>query len=200
MASQIVTSLQTIVSRETSPLDSVVVTVGSFHGGAKHNVIPDDVHLQLTIRSYSDESRERTLAAIRRIVEGQAMAAGLPEELYPEVVLMDQNTPALYNDPKLVNRLADAMANWIGKGNVIAVDPVMGGEDFGRYGRTEHKVPISIFWLGAVDPKKILQSKENGTPLPSLHSSLFAPLPGPTIRTGVTGMAAVVLDLAPPPR
>ncbi len=198
LASRIVTSLQTIVSRETSPLDSVVVTVGSIHGGTKHNVIPDEVHLQLTIRTYSDKSRTSTIAAIRRIVEGQALAAGLPKDLYPEAVLMDQYTPALYNDPELAGRLAGTLTNWIGEGNVVAVDPVMGGEDFGRYGRTEHEVPINLFWLGAVEPDKWRQSQEQGTALPSLHSSLFAPLPEPTIRTGVIGMAAVVLDLAPP--
>ncbi len=200
LAGQIVTALQTIVSRETSPLDSVVVTVGSIHGGSKHNIIPDEVHLQLTIRSYSDESRDRTIASIRRIVEGQAISAGMPKELYPEVILTDEYTPALYNDPELAERLAGALTNWLGNDNVVLVDPVMGGEDFGRYGRTEHKVPISIFWLGAVDPEKWRLSKEQGTALPSLHSSLFAPLPGPTIRTGVTSMAAVVLDLAASPR
>ncbi len=197
LASQIVNSLQTIVSRETSPLDSVVVTVGAIHGGTKHNIIPNEVHLQLTIRSYSDESRDRTIGAIRRIVKGQAIAAGLPEELYPEAILADEYTPALYNDPDLANRLANSLKNWIGPDNVVKTDPVMGGEDFGRYGRTEHKVPISIFWLGAVDPEKWQNSHDAGVPLPSLHSSLFAPLPEPTIRTGVTGMAAVVLELAP---
>ena len=114
----------------------MVVTVGSIHGGTKHNIIPDEVHLQLTVRSYSDESRDKTLAAIKRIVLGQAIAAGLPEELYPQVVLADEYTPALYNDPQLAERLAGTLKIWLGDSAIIQGEPSMAGEDFGRYGRT----------------------------------------------------------------
>ncbi len=195
LASQLVLSLQNIVSRETSPLEPVVVTVGSIHGGTKHNIIPNEANLQLTVRTYSDESRDRTIRAIQRIAKGVAITAGLPKELYPEVKLSDEYTPSLYNDPELVERLTATMKEWLGNEKVVSTKPVMAGEDFGRYGRTEEKVPISLFWLGGVAPQEWEQSLVSDTPLPSLHSPLFAPLPEPTIKTGVKGMVAVALEL-----
>lgn len=194
LAAQIVLALQTIVSREIHPLDPAVVTVGSIHGGTKHNIIPDDVHLQLTLRSYSDEVREKLIASIKRIVKGQAMAAGLSEEKHPMVKVKDEYTPAAYNDPKLVAKVNGVFEKWFGKDVLIERKPTMGGEDFGRYGRTEHKIPVYMFRLGGVSSSVMKRAQALGQPLPSLHSAKFAPDTA-CIRTGVTAMSAAVLEL-----
>ncbi|PHR93190.1 MAG: peptidase M20 [Robiginitomaculum sp.] len=194
LAAQIVTSLQTIVSRETSPLDAAVVTVGSIHGGTKHNIISDEVRLQLTLRSYTDEVRANTIASIKRIVDGLGRAYGLPEDKLPAVKVKDEYTPALYNNPDLAERMNPVISNAIGV-EVQTLSPVMGGEDFGQYGRVEPKIPGLLFVLGAVAPQTIKDAKEAGTNLPSLHSPFFAPDPEPTIETGVKAMTAVALDL-----
>jgi hippurate hydrolase len=197
LAAQTVLALQTIVSREVAPGEPAVVTVGSIHGGTKHNIISDEVKLQLTLRSYSDEVRAQTIAAIKRITHGLAEAAGLPEDRMPIVTLLEQEfTPATFNDPALTRRLAAAFRNWFGEANVRPAKPVMGGEDFSEYGRTTDKIPICMFWLGAVKPELIAESERTGKSLPTLHSSEFAPLPEPTIKTGVTAMTAAVLELA----
>ncbi len=195
LAAQTIMALQTIVSREIAPIEPAVVTVGSIHGGTKHNIIPDEVRLQLTLRSYSDAVREQTIAAIRRITRGLAIAAGIPEDRMPVVTVADEYTPATYNDPELTLKLAEVFKEVLGADNVIHHEPVMGGEDFGRYGRVEPKIPISIFWLGTVDPQKFEESRKSGTPLPSLHSSLYAPVPEPTIKTGIKAMTSAVLSL-----
>ncbi len=195
LAAQIILNLQTIVSREISPLEPAVVTVGSIHGGTKHNIIPDEVKLQLTLRSYSDEVRQKTIEAIQRICRGVAKGAGISENKLPKIAIRNEYTPATYNDPNLTRRTAQVFMAILGEENVLETGPVMAGEDFGRYGREEPKIPISIFWLGAIDPKKVEESKKTGKGLPSLHSALFAPLPEPAIKTGVKAMTAVVLDL-----
>lgn len=195
IAAQIVLALQTIVSREIKPIEPAVVTVGSIHGGTKHNIISDEVDLQLTLRSYSDKVRNQTIAAIKRISKGIALAAGVPEDRLPTFTVREGFTPATYNNPELTRRTAKAMRLALGDENVLQTEPVMGGEDFGRYGRVEPEIPICIFWLGTVDPKNL----QKGTPLPSLHSSLFAPVPEPTIKTGVIAMSAAVLNLLATP-
>ena len=195
LAAQIVLALQTIDSREIHPLEPVVVTVGSIHGGSKHNIIPNSVKLQLTVRSFTEDVRQKTLAAIKRIARGQAIAAGLPEGLMPEVKEADHYTPVVVNDPALTRRLNDVFRGIFGAERVVERPPTMGGEDFSRYGRTEHKVPICMFSLGAVDAKKVKGAKERGELLPSLHSPFFAPEREPTIKAGVTAMSAAVLDL-----
>src|SRR5206468_281271 len=134
LAAQIVLALQTIVSREVQPGEPAVVTVGSIHGGNKHNIIPDEVRLQLTVRSYTDEVRQQTIEAIKRIVRGHALAAGLPEDHLPEVKLEDDFTAATYNDPALREKLAGVFKRLFGDSNVIKKKPTMGGEDFGEYG------------------------------------------------------------------
>src|SRR5438132_839987 len=182
LAAQIVLALQTNVSREVAPGEPAVVTVGSIHGGSKHNIIPDEVQLQLTLRSYTDEVRAQTIAAIKRITRGLAEAAGLPEDHMPIVTLREQEfTPSTYNDPALTRRLAAVFKNWFSEANVRPMKPVMGGEDFSEYGRTKDKIPICLFWLGAVKPERVAESEKTGKPLPSLHSSQFAPEPEPTI-------------------
>jgi hippurate hydrolase len=195
LAAQIVLALQTIVSREIAPGEPAVVTVGSIHGGSKHNIIPDEVHLQLTLRSYTEEVRQQTIAAIRRITHGLAIAAGVPEDRMPIVDLNDDFTPATYNDPELTRRLAGVFRNWLGRDMVVRKKPVMGGEDFSEYGRTEHKIPICMFTVGAVSEAAMKESARTEKSLPSLHSPIFAPAPEPTIKTGVTAMTAAVLEL-----
>jgi len=195
VAAQVILALQTIVSREDSPLDPVVVTVGSIHGGTKHNIIPDEVDLQLTVRAYKEEVRKRVLASIERITKGMAMAAGIPDDRAPIVKFSDtQFTTALYNDPQLTERLATAFTKALGQDNVVKLQPVMMSEDFGSLS-LDQKIPAVQFTLGAVDPAKVKLSKETGTSLPSLHSALFAPLPEPALRTGIKAMASAVLDL-----
>jgi len=195
IASQIVMALQTIVSREDSPLDPAVVTVGSIHGGTKRNIIPDEVTLQLTIRTYREEVRQHILASIERIARGTAMAAGVPEDRAPIMKVIDgENAPSLYNDPKLTERVAAAIGRTIGTNNVIRVSPLMASEDFGNLS-LDHQIPALMFWLGAVDPVKVEASRKSGRPLPSLHSSLFQPLPEPTLRTGIKAMTTAVLEL-----
>jgi len=195
LASEIVLALQTIVSREIEPGEPAVVTVGSIHGGSKHNIIPDEVHLQLTLRSYTDAVRQQTIAAVKRITRGLAVAAGMPEDRMPIVTLEDDFTPATFNDPELTLRLAGVFKSWLGSDKVVRKKPVMGGEDFSEYGRTEHKIPICIFMVGAVSPEVVAESARTGKSLPSLHSPLFAPVPEPTLKTGVTAMTAAVLEL-----
>jgi amidohydrolase len=195
LASQVILALQTIISRENSPLDPAVVTVGSIHGGTRYNIIPDEVNLQLTVRAYKEEVRQKLLASIERITKGTAIAAGIPADRAPIVKVSESEvTAATYNDPALTERLASVFVKVLGAENVVKMNPIMGSEDFG-YLSLDQKIPSAMFWLGAVDPAKVKQSKETGAPLPSLHSALFAPLPEPTLRTGVKAMTSVVLEL-----
>ena len=196
LAARIVVALQTIVSRETRPVEPAVVTVGSIHGGTKSNVIPDEVKLQLTLRSYSPNVRAHTIEAIKRICRGEAIAAGMPDDRMPIVtVVEDEFTPATFNDPALTRRVRGAIVDWLGADAVKTIDPEMGGEDFSQFGLTTDKIPICLFRLGAVAPEKVEESQRTGVPLPSLHSSKFAPVPEPTIKTCITAMTATALTL-----
>src|ERR1041384_1024622 len=195
VAAQVILALQTIVSRENSPLDPAVVTVGSIHGGAKSNIIPDEVKMLLTVRSYKEEVRQHILASIERITKNIAAAAGIPEDRAPIVKVSEtEMTPALYNDPQLTERVAKTLQKTLGADNVVQIAPIMASEDFGRYS-LDRQIPSLLFNLGAVEPAKVAASKQSGKPLPSLHSSLFAPVPEPTLRTGVKAMTAAVLEL-----
>jgi hippurate hydrolase len=195
LAAQYVLALQTIVSREKSPLEPAVVTVGSIHGGAKHNVIPDEVRLQLTVRTFDEAVRRTVLAALERIVRGLAEAAGVPADRAPTVTVDPREfTPATYNDPELTRRLVGALRPELGAQNVVPVPPVMGGEDFGLYG-DGRKIPIALLWLGAADPAMLERRRAQGKPPPPLHSARFAPHAEPAIRTGVKALTAAVLDL-----
>ncbi len=196
LAAEMINSWQTIASREDNPLDPIVVTVGSIHGGTKHNIIPDEVKMQLTVRTYKADVRDRVLAAIDRIAKGCAVAAGIPPERAPIVtVRKDEFTPATYNNPDLTKRLVPVWKRALGNENVEIVDPTMGGEDFSEYSLPDHSIPAVDFHVGAVDPAKIAEYKQAGKELPSLHSSKFAPVPEPTIRAGVIGMTSAVLEL-----
>ena len=196
IAAQTILALQTIDSREIDPLQPVVVTVGSIHGGTKHNIIPDEVTMQLTVRSYTDEVRDKTLKAIERIVKHTAHAAGVPDDRLPTVTVKDEFTPATYNTPELVDRVVHVLKRAVGEANVVKREPVMGGEDFSRYGREEPKIPIFMYRLGSVPPARVAEAKKpGGKPLPSLHSPFYLPEPRATIRTGVTTMTATAIDL-----
>jgi hippurate hydrolase len=196
LAAEIINAWQTIVSRENNPLDPIVVTVGSIHGGTKHNIIPDEVKMQVTVRTYKSKVRERVLADIDRIAKGCAAAAGIPADLAPIVsVSKDFVTAGMYNNPELTKRLVAVWKKSLGEQNVEIADAVMGGEDFSEYSLPDHSIPAVNFHFGAVDPAKIAESKETGKELPTLHSSKFAPVPEPTIRTGIIGMTTAVLEL-----
>jgi amidohydrolase len=196
LAAEYILAIQTIVSREISPFDPAVVTVGSIHGGTKHNIIPDEVRLQLTVRTYKEEVRQHILASLERIARGVALAGGVPEDRAPIVKASETEvTPAMYNDPALAARVAAAMKKALGPENVVETPPVMGSEDFGAFGLEDRKIPTFMFGVGAIDAARLAAMKQSGTPVPSLHSSLFWPTPEPTIRTAVKAMTAAVLDL-----
>ncbi len=188
-AAYLIVDLQTIVSREVNPMDSAVVTVGSIHGGTKHNIIGSDCHLQLTVRSYKDEVRERVLSAIRRKAFAAAKSVGAPDP----TVTANEGTPALFNDEALVARVVPVFERVLGTENVVEVDPVMGGEDFSRYGRAG--VPIFLFRLGSVDSGRLAGYTSKGEPPPSLHSGLYYPDAEKTLSTGVVAMASAALEV-----
>jgi hippurate hydrolase len=188
-AAELVLSLQTIVSREVKPIEPAVVTVGAIHGGSKHNIIGDSCHLQLTVRSYTDEVRTQILEAVQRKAKAVAMSNRAPE---PEIVI-SEGTPALFNDEKLSARMAKPLKAVVGEQNFVEREPSMGGEDFGRFGRAG--VPILMFALGSVDAKRLERYQQLGQSPPSLHSSQYYPDTDETLVTGVTAMTAAVLEL-----
>jgi len=192
IAARIVLDLQTLVSRETDPLDSAVVTVGSIHGGSKHNIIPPEVKMQLTVRSFKDSVRKNLLDGIERIAKAAAQAAKAPEP----VIKIEQAefTPSLHNDAELTKRAVVTMGKAIGEKNVLARPAKMGGEDFSRFSR-DGGSPIFLFFLGTADPGKVEESNKSGIALPSLHSDKYYPVPAPSIQTGVKTLSAVALDL-----
>jgi amidohydrolase len=195
LASEFVVALQTIVSRSIPPDQPAVVTVGDIHGGTKRNIIPDEVKMELTTRCYSEAVRQTIISGVERTAKGIAIAGGVPEDRMPIVkVLEDESTPATINDVELAARLRKIFVAKLGAENVVDKQPIMGSEDFGIFS-LDHKIPAVIFWLGAYDPKKVAESERSGVALPSPHSPFFAPLPEPTLRTGVTAMtdAAVAL-------
>jgi amidohydrolase len=195
MASEFVVALQTIVSRSIPPDQPAVVTVGEIHGGTKRNIIPDEVKMELTTRCYSEAVRQTIISGVDRTAKGIAIAGGVPEDRMPIVkVLDDESTPATINDVELSARLRKIFVAKLGAENVIDRQAIMGSEDFGIFSM-DHKIPAVIFWLGAYDPKKIAESERTGVALPSPHSPFFAPLPEPTLRTGVTVMTDAALAL-----
>jgi len=189
-ASMIVMELQTIVSRNLKPTESAVVTVGAIKGGIKHNIIPDEVTLKLTVRSYSEEVRQMIHKRIKEISRGVAIAAGLSEDKMPKVVIPDSFTPANYNDPDLVDKMIASAGTAIGKENVIYAEPQMVGEDFSRYGQTADKVPTVLFWLGTVPDERMKSGN-----LPGLHSPFYYPEPKKSIESGVSVVSQSLLDL-----
>ena len=197
LASRIVGALQTLVSREISPLDSAVVTVGSFHAGAKHNIISDEAKLQLTVRSYTDEVRNHLLDGIARVAKGEAIAAGMPEDRMPVVTVQrDEYTPATYNTPEFTEEMAAYLKTQFGDKRVTAMPPVMGGEDFGRFSRDDHKdVKGLIIWVGGVPHAEYEAAKKEGRSLPSLHSPFWAPEADTVISTATEALTGMAMKL-----
>lgn len=195
LAARIISDLQTLVSRELSPLEPGVITVGSIHGGTKRNIIPDTVKLELTVRSYSEEVRQQLLEGISRIAKAEALGYGLPDNLLPEITYGEYYTPAVYNTPELNRRMLPVLRQVFGDDAVVEISPVMGGEDFAHYGREEPRIPSHMFVLGAVAPAEFKRAAEGGMALPSLHSPFFSPEPEQTIATGVKAMTAMVTEL-----
>jgi hippurate hydrolase len=190
IAARTVLTLQTIVSRENRPLDPVVITVGSIHGGTKHNIIPDEVRLQLTVRSYKPEVRKRILGAIERVAKGEALASGAPKEPSFKVT---PNANALYNDPALTGRLVSKLRNVLGAESVVEQEPRMVSEDFAELGLAG--IPSTDVWVGAVDPATLLASERGEGPSPSLHSALWAPAYNPTLKTAIKVETTELLEL-----
>jgi hippurate hydrolase len=191
IAARTVLAIQTLVSREKDPLEPAVVTVGSIHGGTKYNIIPDEVRLQLTVRSFKPEVRKLLLDGIERIAKAEAAAARAPKE--PEIKFSEHQDPT-YNDPEVTKRLAAALAKQLGAGNVGEARPEMVAEDFGEFGKAAG-VPSVLLRVGAVEPAKLDAAVKAGTPLPSLHSSGFAPDRERTIKTAATALTVSALEL-----
>jgi hippurate hydrolase len=195
MAAEFIMQLQTIVSRQEDPSNPTVLTVGDIHGGTRRNIIPTDVKMELTTRSYSEEAREIVLEGIRRTAKGVAVANGLPDNLVPIVtVLEDESAPLLYNDLQLSARAKALLIKSLGADNVFDQEPAMPSEDFGVFGM-DRKIPLFMFWLNAMDPAKLAAAQAEGKALPGPHNSRFEPSPGPTLRTGVTAMASLAIGL-----
>lgn len=195
MASKLVMELQTIVSREISPLDAAVITVGSIHGGSKGNIIPGEVKLELTVRSFKDEVQKKLIDRIKQTCDGVALSSGLEKELYPVVTTRDEYTPAVYNDPLLAEKIGANFTTLLGKDNVIKLPPEMYSEDFGRYGREKTPVPILMYSLGVVKDADMLASQKGEKTLPSIHSSSFFPDTEKSIKTGILSMSSAILTL-----
>jgi len=192
LAARIILDLQTLVSREVNPLDPAVVTVGSIHGGTKHNIIPSEVKLQLTVRTIKDDVRKQVLSGIERLAKAAAIGANAPE---PEILIRNNEfTPALSNDPQLTQRLRKVWEDKLGKEFVSVCEQVMWGEDFGRYGKAG--IPSCMFFLGTASKKKYEASLINkNASLPSLHSEYYHPDMPVSLETGINATVSAVLDL-----
>jgi amidohydrolase len=196
MAGEFIVQLQTIVSRQENPREPSVVTIGDIHGGTKRNIIPYEVKMEITARTFSDKSRQIVVDGIRRTAQGVALSAGVPDNLAPVVTVLDaESTPVMYNDPALAARVKGTLVNTLGASNVFDDGPAMASEDFGVFGLEGHKIPTVMFGLGAMDPAKFAAAQAEGKSLPGPHTSLFQPSPEPTLRTGVTAMSAVAIAL-----
>ena len=193
IGARIVTTLQTLVARETTPGDFAVVTVGTFHAGTKNNIIPDEAKLQLTVRSYKTEVRKKLLAGIERIAKAEAEAAGADKMPLIERV---EGADAVYNDPELAKKVMAAVSARLGQSNVKQTPPITASEDFSEYGRDG--VPLFMMWVGAIEPGKFKAAKQSGERLPSLHSSIFAPDREPTLKTAILAESSMVLSLLGP--
>jgi hippurate hydrolase len=194
MAAKAVVSFQTLVSREENPFEPAVVTVGSFHAGTRHNIIPDEARLQLTLRSYTPEVRKALIDGVTRIAKAEALAARAPKE---PLIKIDEGPQAVFNEPAFTARLNETLTKELGEKSVVEVQPVMGAEDFSEYSR-QGGFPSCMLWLGSVEQSKVDASKSGGPPVPSTHSALYAPDREKTLRTGVRALTSVALELLKP--
>ena len=195
MAAEFIMQIQTIASRQVDPRDAAVVTVGDIHGGARRNIIPEEVKMELTVRAFSEKSRETALAGIRHAAQGVAVSAGVPEDRGLIITVLNQFAPITVNNGPLTVRVKSALVRTLGAEHVSDDPPGMPSEDFGLLGLEGHRIPTVMFWLGAMDPAKFAKAKAAGQELPGPHNSHFEPLPEPTLRTGVNAMASVAISL-----
>jgi len=194
IAARLVVGLQTIVSRETNPLDAAVVTVGSFHGGTAANIIPDQVKLQITVRSLDPKVHKHLLDAIAREAKGEALAANAPKD---PLIVTKSSTDAVFNDPALTQRMVTAVRAALGNDKVVEMPAQMGGEDFSQFGLAG--VHAVLLHVGAVDAAKLEASHKSGVPLPDVHSPLWAPEREPTIKAAIGAETAILMDLLKTP-
>jgi metal-dependent amidase/aminoacylase/carboxypeptidase family protein len=190
IAAQIILALQTIVSREVPPAEFAVITVGSVHGGIKHNAIPDSVDLQVNIRYFKPEIRDLLLASVGRVCTGIAMASGLPESLMPSVTVLNESVMPMWNDPGFTKRVAGALEEGLGKENVLRIGKLTGSEDFGVFGMADPPVPLCYFRIGTEIPGK----NDTAEKKTYLHSSRFAPSPKGALPLGVRAMTIAILE------
>jgi len=191
LAAQMILAWQTIVSREVDPSEPAVVTVGAIHGGTISNVIGEEVKLNLTIRAYPDDLREAMIASVKRMAEGIAQAAGLPEDRMP-LVTVRSDTPALSNDPTLTARVIEALK---GQANRLELSRVTSSEDFAYYGQVEPKIPTMYYGFGVYEMNTFFKARKEGRILPGPHSPDYAPVPQPTIKSAVKITGTALLDL-----
>jgi amidohydrolase len=195
LASKLVLEFQTIISREISPQEPAIITVGSIQGGSGANIVPEEVKLSLSIRSFNDEVQKQLIEKIKRRCEGMAFASGLDKERYPVVTIRDEHTPSQYNDPALTERIFNHFKGVIGAENVVKVTPLMFGEDFGWFGRSVPKIPILMYSLGSVSSAAISESANDQLSLPSTHSPKYIPDLSKTLKTGVLTMSSALVSL-----
>jgi hippurate hydrolase len=190
MSARVVMALQTLVSRENNPADPVVITVGSINGGTQANIVPDQVKLQLTVRTFRPEVRKRVLASIAREVKGEAIAAGAPKEPLVEI---KPGADSVYNDPELTARAVAAVQGAIGAQNVTEMPAKMTSEDFANYGQAG--VKAVLLHVGAVEPARLAAARQAGKYPPGTHSPQWAPDFKPTVRSFISAETAILLDL-----
>ncbi len=195
LSARIINAFQTIISREISPQETAVLSVGSIHGGSKHNIIPNEVKMQLTVRTYSDEVRETIIRRMKEISKGIAVSAGLGADKYPVVTVRNESTAAVINNAKLAENMENTFVELLGRNNVLKVPAVMTGEDFAMYGKTKENIPICLYWLGTVSNKNIIKHEKENYSLPGLHSSKYAPDIEKSIKTGIKAMSGAALKL-----
>lgn len=200
LASAIVMRLQTLVSRENDPIMPAVVTVGSFHAGARYNIIPDSAKLQLTVRSFTDEQRARMIEGIKRVVAGEAAASGMPADKMPVVTFAEGFTPALINEPGFTAQVIAPLTQRFGADRVAQAPPIMPGEDFSRYRRADPgNIQSVMLWVGGERPETIEKARAQGQVLPSLHSPFWAPDAEKVVATGAEALASTAMQLMPKP-
>ncbi len=195
LSARIINAFQTIISREVSPQETAVLSVGFIHGGAKHNIIPNEVELGITVRTYSDDVRAMIIRRMKEIAKGIAISAGLSSDKYPIVTVRNESTAAVINNPKLAAKMENTFVKLIGRENVIKVPAVMTGEDFAMYGKTKEQIPICLYWLGTVSHENIIKHEKENFSLPGLHSSKYAPDVEKSIKTGIKAMSGAALKL-----
>jgi hippurate hydrolase len=196
LAALYILEIQTIVSREEDPQDPTVVTVGDIHGGTRRNIIPDEVRLELTVRTFSDHARQVVLDGLNQMAKGVATSAGLPPEKFPTITVLDnESTPVTYNDPALTARVQAILQKTLGPANVFQNPPISASEDVGNFSLPRHQIPMTYFGLGAADPAQLAAVRAAGKELPGPHTSKFLPDPEPTIATGVESLTAVATSL-----